>query len=512
MIFLYKDLALKRLEKSFKYGKIIIGNEVAMIKKLDIEKLMNWLFLITIFFMPVEMAMTMRIGNYLSPYKISFILLVLVLLASMLSGKFGVYFKSFIRAFSHYKWAIISIILYFAFDLVSLAWTKDIGFSLKKYVSIFPMLILAFYACYYFYGPRVNASLRKERLRKLALTFGLIALFLSVLTWIVYFIFARTYYIMTLSLQSDYNQYVLPIIIGYVCGVYYINTMEEDWQKKLVFLAYSMILMPNFYLSGSRRIIVMYLLVFAALAIYFIVTSMAEKKTLGNLFICLAIIAMVLGSHQVIIKGFNAYSKYVYDTMEEDAMKKGINPPSAQADKSDGIIHGFRLENDADYKEKTLESGDALGRRKTIWTIAFNEIKSFNKKELLIGRGGSNQRDIYRTEEAREMLFPQGKITDTGSDFHPHSMLLVEMVNGGLIKTGITLSIVLSMIYYAIKIALKKKFHEFIMVAGFGAILLSSQMIDSIYGLLENRMTWIFFFIVLGSLGQLKNSYYEYKK
>lgn len=482
-----------------------------MANRIRLNKAMNLLFLLTLFFIPVEMSVTINIG-FLSPYKITFLLLIILVFYSAIRGNFLVYVKSFIRGFMHFKWAIISIVLYFIFDIVSLAWTNDIVFSLKKYVTIFPMLVLAVYATYYLYGPDLDPRLRKERVRNLALVFALIALGLSLLTWTIYLIFARTYYILSLSLQSDYNQYVLPIIIGFVCGVYYINTMKPCWQRYVLFFAYSLILMPNFYLSGSRRIIVMYMLVYIALSIYFTITNLSYNKSILSFLASIIIVVGVLIGHQVIIDGFEYYSKYVYDTMEEEAKRQGIKPPSAQMDKSDGIIHGFRLEKDIDFKEDTLESGEAMGRREALWTIAINEIKSFSPKELVLGRGGSYQRDIYRTEEAREILFYDDWPPDTGQDFHPHSMILIEILNGGIIKLGLVISVVLSMIYYLFIILFRRHFHEFTMIAGYGAIFLSSQMIDSIYGLLQNRITWFFFFIVLGSLGKMAEQKFDRPK
>lgn len=473
-----------------------------MTNKFDIDKIMNLAFLLTLFFIPIEMAMTIRIGS-MSPYKLTMLVLLAGMVYSLSQGRLMTYVQSFIDTFLKFKWAIISIFLYFVFDIVSLAWTKDIIFSLKKYATIGPMVILAIYATYYLYGPEVSPEKRSQRLRKLALCFGLIALFLSLLTWIMYFIYKRTYYIMTLSLQNDYNQYVLPLIIGYVCGVYYINTMKPSWQRYVLFAAYSAILMPNFYLSGSRRIMVIYVIIFAILSLYFLITNLSYSKSILSLLISLGVIGGIFLSHKIIIDGYQFYSRYVYETMAEDAKRKGIKPPSAQMDKSDGIIHDFRLEQDASFKEDTLESGQAMGRRGILWSIAFNEIKSFNIKELLIGRGGSYQRDIYRTEEARALLYDRDRV-GAEQDFHPHSMVLVDMLNGGLIKTSLTLSLVLAMVYYALLNFLRKNYHEFILIGGYGAILLLSQIIDSIYGLLQNRMTWFFIFIVLASVGDLK--------
>ena len=89
-----------------------------MTNKLKIEKIMNLAFLLTIFFIPIEMAMTLKIGS-LSPYKISFAVLTILFIYNIATGSFKTYFKSFIKAFSKFKWAIISIVLYFIFDIIS---------------------------------------------------------------------------------------------------------------------------------------------------------------------------------------------------------------------------------------------------------------------------------------------------------------------------------------------------------------------------------------------------------
>lgn len=76
-----------------------------------------------------------------------------------------------------------------------------------------------------------------EALKKLFFTGGIVALFLSVLTWIYVIFLGRTFYILRTSLQSDYNQYALSIYIGFFIGLFYILKYSTKYKLiKFLFL------------------------------------------------------------------------------------------------------------------------------------------------------------------------------------------------------------------------------------------------------------------------------------
>lgn len=477
-----------------------------------LEKLMNYLFLITIFFIPIEISVNMHIGRVLSPYKISFILLCLLYLYILLRywnyEKYNIT-KSLTKLVVEYKWTLIFISLYFIFDLVSLLWTKDIRFALLKYISIIPMVVLFLYSTLYFFKPYVTDKMRFERTRIICLVMGLMALSMALGTWIIYLIYNRTYFILRMSLSPDYNQYILSILMGYICGIFYIFTMEKSNYSIASFFAYSTIIIPLFQISGSRRTMLIYIPLFIIFAL-FLLFKLYRSKMNKMLLLSVLLTCLVLVINFSIIKGYEIHAGKVYNRLYQEAIDSGVKPVSAGENREEGIIQDFRLEKDLEFKSETIKSGEALSIRNILWTIAKDEIKSFNTKEILIGKGASHQKDVYRTEDALNAIF-HNNIPDEIVGFkHPHSMILVELLNGGVIKLILCLGIVVSILLYTISLIKKKSFSGLLLILIYGAVFLSSQIIDSIYGLPENRLTWIYFIIVLGVITYKETDQLDY--
>lgn len=465
-----------------------------------IEKIMNYLFFITLFFIPLEISLNMHIGRFISPYKISFILLCILYLYTLIRywnfEKYNIT-TSLVKLIKNYKLTIIFISLYFVFDILSLFWTADIRFSLSKYITIIPMLVLFLYSVLYFFKPYVTEKMRFERTRIICLVMGLMALSMAMATWIIYFIYNRTYYILRMSLSPDYNQYILSILIGYVCGVFYIFTIKKTNYSIASFFAYSLVILPLFQISGSRRTMLIYIPLFIIFTLY-LLFKLYRLKMNKKILMSILITILILILNFSIIKGYEIHAGKVYERLYQEALDSGLEPVSAAKNRQEGIIQDFRLEKDLKFKSDTIKSGEALSIRNTLWKIAIDEIKSFNIRELLIGKGASHQKDLYRTEKALNILFPD-EVPDGISGFkHPHSMVFVELLNGGIIKLSICLGIIISILVSSINLIKKKYFAGLLLVLIYGAILLYSQLIDSIYGIPENRLTWIYFIIVMG--------------
>lgn len=465
-----------------------------------IEKIMNYLFFITIFFIPIEISIDLHIGKVLSPYKISLAILCLLYLYIMIRywnyEKYNIS-NSVIKLINNYKFTLLFIILYFVFDLVSLLWTNDIRFALKKYITIIPMIVIFGYATLYLYKPYVTKKMRFQRTRKICLVLGIVALSMSMATWIIYFIYNRTYFILRMSLSHDYNQYILSILFGYICGVFYIFTMKKTNYSIVSFFAYSLVILPLFQISGSRRTMLIYIPLFIIYTLYLLFKLYRlkmNKKVLMS--ILLSILILILNFS--IIKGYEIHAGKVYERLYQEALDSGLEPVSAAKNRQEGIIQDFRLEKDLKFKSDTIKSGEALSIRNTLWKIAIDEIKSFSIKELLIGKGASHQKDLYRTDKALNILSPDEVPEDISGFKHPHSMVFVELLNGGIIKLSICLGIIISILVYSINLIKKRYFAGLLLVFIYGAILLYSQLIDSIYGIPENRLTWIYFIIVIG--------------
>lgn len=466
-----------------------------------LEKIMDILFLSTIFFIPIEISLNLRFLKFVSPYKISILLLSILFIYNFLLFYKEGYQEikySLKNLFSKYKFVVITVVIYFLFDLISLLWTKDIRFALRKYITIMPMVVLFLYSCVYFFRTE-DTFIRYQKTRHIALSMGLMAFALSLATWIVYLVNNRTYYILRMSLSPDYNQFTLSIILGFLCGMYYILTIKEVQLKLVSFFCYSLTIMPLFHLSGSRRTMLIYLPIYAILSLFLLV-EINRKKNRNLLILTIIIVVSIPLLNQMLIEGYNAHSSKVYKRMYDESIEAGKELVSAAESKEETIIHEFKLEQNLQFKSDTIRTGEAFQARNTLWKIATDEIKSYNNLELLIGKGASHQRDVFRTDEAVKVLFPDEQPKEFSGYIHPHSMIFVELLNGGIIKLSIVLAVIISVLYYAFKTFKNKSYYGVLLILLYGAVFLSSQVIDSIFGLLESRLTWIFLMLVLGMI------------
>lgn len=456
-----------------------------------LKKLMDFMFLITLFFFPVEMAMKLNFG-FLSPYKVSLLFLIILSFIYVIKEKSFKDFFCLLRLLGKkFKYPIIFTCSYIIFDLISLLWTKDKAFSLKKYITIGPALICLLYSFFYFYMHNKADGNIDEALKKLFFTGGIVALFLSVLTWIYVIFLGRTFYILRTSLQSDYNQYALSIYIGFFIGLFYILKYSTKY-KLIKFFVFITLVGPIFYTSGSRR----FLLAILPSFMIFIVFAILYVKRLNNNFNIkkfIIVLFLSLLTSFAIISLYNNHSNKIYEKLKNEFNSDDFI--SSMDVDTDDILHGFALEKSLSEKAETIKSGSALGQREKIWSIAIDEIKSYNIKDLILGKGGSHHRDIYRTDKARKLLFPENTPKEKFHDYHPHSFFFVDILDGGLIKLSISILLIVSIISIFVKLFLRNEYIMSGLILIYGANYLYSQSIDSINGIFENRLTYIFLII-----------------
>lgn len=467
-----------------------------------LERIANYLFLITVFFIPMELAVDLRIGRIFTPYKL-FLLLLILTVGILVSRDPVIYrrisFDALRQMYRRMRRLLIPLGLYFLFDLVSLFWTADVWFALKKYITILPMVVLSLYGGYYFYDPRLNFSMRYERFRSLTGTIGLMALALALISWGLFLFYGRTYYILRMSLQSDYNQYIISIFLGFLCGIYRIHSIKDSRSQLLLFFLYSVLILPLFYISGSRRTMLLYMPVFGIIGVGMLLSAVQQHRR-GLIIGTMVCVLSATALHFALIDYFEVRSARIYQEMEDEAIGNGQELVSASMDKREGIVQGFRLEQGLEFKTQTIASGDAIGIRERIWARVMEELGSFSAREWLIGRGGSYQRDLLSGESSETKLFPEGRPDGTKMPKHPHSMVFVDLLNGGVIKLGLTVLTVFAVLSYSAVLIRAKDGPGSLLLLLYGGFHLSSQFIDSIYGLWESRLTWLLVMLLMGLL------------
>lgn len=198
-----------------------------------------------------------------------------------------------------------------------------------------------------------------EALKKLFFTGGIVALFLSVLTWIYVIFLGRTFYILRTSLQSDYNQYALSIYIGFFIGLFYILKYSTKY-KLIKFFVFITLVGPIFYTSGSRR----FLLAILPSFMIFIVFAILYVKRLNNNFNIkkfIIVLFLSLLTSFAIISLYNNHSNKIYEKLKNEFNSDDFI--SSMDVDTDDILHGFALEKSLSEKAETIKSGSALGQR-----------------------------------------------------------------------------------------------------------------------------------------------------
>lgn len=456
------------------------------------RRISEFLWLLTLCFIPMEMAAPLRFGP-LSPYKISLILWLVhfawIIMDKPLPNAFLIR-QSFDRFWKLMRPVFIPLFLYLAFDIFSLIWTQDIAFSFRKYASIIPMLVLlAGQALIYF---SLEMDLQKAFKRMMA-ALGLMTIVLCLWTWMVYFRDQRTAYILRLSLQVDYNQYATSILLGSICGMYTLVSLPGDGIGKAAGLfAFNALTLPVLYLSGSRRTMILLLPVVAG---YFVMLFLVRpKKGRGRLrpgeqfsrFVpALGLVLAIILSFGV-VRIYQIQAEKVYKDMEMDhALQTGKYP------------FEFKKEMTLAAKQDTLSDGSAMAKRSALWKTALAELKGYSPVDWLIGRGGSHHRDLYRKPDHTSLLYPDGKVPDQPRDLHPHSFILLALLDHGLIGLALSLILVAAALILTFKCLKDKMTLTFTALVLYGGVLLAGQAIDSILGIQENRLTWIFIMILV---------------
>lgn len=76
-----------------------------------------------------------------------------------------------------------------------------------------------------------------------------------------------------------------------------------------------------------------------------------------------------------------------------------------------------------------------------------------------------------------------------------HTLSFVDILDGGLIKLSISILLIVSIISIFVKLFLRNEYIMSGLILIYGANYLYSQSIDSINGIFENRLTYIFLII-----------------
>ena len=166
-----------------------------LLENKSIYQLYKRLFFLTVFFVIAEIGANMNIVSFITPYKIFLGLLVLLYFIHLITdfkNVFNYTATSVVNSLKPIKFIAIFIILYIAFDLISLFYTTNIRLGVTKYVTIISMSVIIFFTTLYVSDTKSDD--KKDKANSLLVIFGFSSLTLSLYTIGYLLIFKTTYF------------------------------------------------------------------------------------------------------------------------------------------------------------------------------------------------------------------------------------------------------------------------------------------------------------------------------
>lgn len=327
------------------------------------------------------------------------------------------------------KFLAFSIGLFVIYDMITILYAPSPSYSIKKYYYFIKIIFLciSIFLCVY----EDHISDVKKNLEFILRSIGWI-LGMILITTVIEWTLGLTPFVQRVSTVEDYNIYASFLMFTLLFFVYYHLEREEiiTRKKKILYIVIGIIAYNFLYLSASRRAVVLAPITAVIFIITYIVRNkIVEKKNNSSprktkyLFFFIFIIVLFM-SPQVSISSFE---KLI--TIEPVSVRENFN-------------HGSSLT----YRYETINTDEGLSSRENIWDIAISEIKTYNARELLLGKGNGYSWNIYedKDNEAVKELFDYYNFDQMKPQWmHPHNMLLKEFLDGGIIKICLLLFVII---------------------------------------------------------------------
>lgn len=360
---------------------------------------------------------------------------------------------------------IITISAYFLWDFMNFLYAHNSSYFFDKYSFILKMIFLSVNVfLYVLFSSESTKTTPIQRLKLVFLNMGIVAILLSILSEVMYYIGIFTKQDNRVAPTADYNNYALTILIGYISLIYitFFSDLKISHKRILLFFI-SGVCIPPIYLSASRRgiyLLLFFLIIFIIMGIVLIIKEKYYKncKEVGkNILVFVACIIMVV----LQINAFYAYNE-----------SKTIT----------GITTNERIAEDVET--------NVVGARSYIWKYAISNIREFDLKEMCIGGGGSYSNDIYSEKpiQNKELAILYRGAEKQFEMLDPHNFILNDMLEGGIIKIGIIFIMAGIIIAILVK-GLKKDLCLFFLITSIFIILVMSLLVSAHFGLMWGRWT-----------------------
>lgn len=389
------------------------------------------------------------------------------------------------------KWLYVAIGVFLLWDMITIFYTKDIFYTLKKLPYLLEFLGVAAIAVYFLQT--------KRRINMMVLSVFLSGVFVAVGSYFYYAFSIAPIYFKRLSTARDYNVFASLLLISLLFGFDYLSCRLNTTRLRrfLLYVASAILIIPAFYYAGSRRMAIM-LPYFLAIAVLYEVCRLvfAGKKgkarhplSLGFIAVTIPIyivcVALLPSFTEIGVKKEADYRQYVEDMQNnpDNDMQNLPKPPNTNNETT--IIEVL----------ETIEDKTLYSKRNLIYAVAFDELAGYNFGELLVGRGASYDMYMYHTTQDKALLDAYS-ISEKNPRVKPwlyvHNFVLSDILNGGVIKMLLGLFMLGQFIRYAIK-AIRLTPKMGVMVILVTSAVVVNNFISGPYGFFND----IFFYAIL---------------
>lgn len=479
--------------------------EVAMksIRIKNAHQTYHIVLMITLFFILLESVFPFRMFSHeFSVFKITFFANLILFIGIVLVEYRGNMYSAWKICTSSVRsvWILYAfLLLYILFDIVSFAWTSDIHYAAAKYVTIVQMAAFLVMMLFDIFVEKENSQKKIESSFLIICAAGFTAGILGLVNNI--FEIPPTAYSLRISPIDDYNQFSTVILLGFVCGYFYACHYKKGVPLYVSICVLSSIFVPLIYMCSSRRTFLLMSCFLGVIVIHRLVCDTAlplkaknPKRAMAGFLSLLLVAGISAGVTLPAVHAYTDFSQTRYEHRKD--LEKKLKASKKKVSKKSLNLHSNKIQPEKDESEisqymDTINEGSALNKRKVIWKIALDELKTYRMPEILIGKGASHNSDLYDTSGLKTaMNLYYLKKAPPKHWLNPHDYLLVDLLDGGIVKLLFSLGITFSLLVVAISMLMKDFSLGFPITVLLG-IIFANLLISAPLGILAGKNFWV---------------------
>lgn len=365
---------------------------------------------------------------------------------------------------------------YLAVDLFSFLYGPGRAFAWQKYKAAAPFAFVGLCICICCRGER-----ERERVLKAVCWASAVS---GAAAWISVIgggALIPLCYSWRMTLRRDYNMFAVALLSGLFTSAYLAAKKPSPlriWACALLWAE----LLPEVWLSGSRRALLM--LVPGGALLLGVLLYRAGREGKKALCRALAALAVAAALTALLAPAAGALMERRYERQGPVAAEGG------------GTTAAQRYE--------TAVTGGLFSKRALIWRAALREAASYRGAQVLLGKGGGWNILLYDTVEDPELEAAYAYLDGAKGLLSAHSFLLADFLEGGLLRL-LSGAAALAGYGFAALALWRSDGADGAFYGVMLAVVLVDNLVSNRFGLLYDRMFWLFLPCMLFTLADRRD-------